>query len=303
MPTAPRAPIPAALLLGASLALLAGLAPQSDRRLDLDTVLQRAGRYVEQYQREFSRLVCDERFTQKVRQARPVWSGTRPPSWTVSSASRRLVSEFALIRVEHDDKWMWLGFRDVIEVDGRAVRAERNRLEALFSTSPADLLDRARAIADEGARHNLGQYRTINTPTLALEYLDRSFQARQWYEKTGEENVSSVRTWRVAFEENAIPTVIRTPEGDDVPARGIAWVEPDTGRVVRTRLEPQHLAVPAQKSAIIVTYARDPRLGIWVPVKMEESHTRGQVSVEGEATYSNCRRFEAIARIKDDNNP
>jgi len=177
----------------------------------------------------------------------------------------------------------------------------------------------AQAIADAGARYNLEKYRPINVPTLALEYLASSFQMRTWYKKAGEETVSGVRAWRIAFEEIAVPTVIRTPEGNDVPARGIAWVEPGTGRVVRTQLEPQQPATlaaesilnkltkpgprkpePRQESRIIVTYAPDSRFGVWVPLKLEESYKRAQVTVTGEAAYSDCRRFETTARVKNE---
>jgi len=289
-------PIHGRVRLFATLALVAAWLPAPPAQApDLRTVLERVGRYVEEYHREFSRLVCDERYTQESREPRlgPT-AGFEP----LHTQRRRLVSEFALARLEAGGGWLWQGFRDVIEVDGRPVRTERNRLEALFSSSPADLPARARAIADESARYNLGQYRTINVPTLALEFLVPDFQARQSYEQAGEESVSGVHTWRVAFEELSVPTVIRTPDGDDVPCNGIAWIDVATGRVVRTLLEPR--VNLEQKSKIIVTYAPDRRFGIWVPVTMEESYETAARSVTGRATYSNCRRFETTARIKNE---
>jgi len=220
---------------------IAGAAIPPGQKVDLQTVLARVGRYVEQYQQEFSLLVCDERYVQEFQQAyREIELGSSLRVQSLPIKKRRLVSEFALARVEGPGGWLWQGFRDVIEVNGRSVRKERNRLEALFSSSPADLIERARAIADESARYNLGQYRTINVPTLALRFLALKLQARQRYEKTGEETVKGVRTWRIAFDEQAWPTVIRTPEGGVVPSKGIAWVDPGTGRIVRTQLEPQH---------------------------------------------------------------
>jgi hypothetical protein len=309
MPRALRAPLLAAALwmLAVAPGRPARAAPQSEAP-DLSGVMQRVGRYVEEYLQEFSRLVCDERFAQEFRQVRSRAS-SRGSSFDIER--RRLVSEFALARVEGAGGWLWQGFRDVVEVDGRSVRKGNNRLEALFSSSPADLLKKARAIADESARYNLGQYRTINVPTLALEFLALNFQPRQRYEKTGEETVTGVRTWRIAFDEQARPTVIRTPDGGDVPSKGIVWVDPVTGRIIRTQLEPQQgyqdetVTVskpegPRQKSTIVVTYAPDPRLGTWVPVEMRESYATAQLSLTGTATYSNFRRFETVARIKDD---
>jgi hypothetical protein len=282
------------MALSASLALLGASGPQLVPPLDLDPVLQRVGSYVEQYQEEFSRLVCEERYAQEA--SRVDLAATRRAD-VLHSRQRRLVSEFALARMQVGADRIWLGFRDVLEVDGRPVSKERHRLEALFLSSPADLHARARAIADESARYNLGQYRTINVPTLALEFFARGFQVRQWFEKTGEDTLQGVRTWRVGFRELAVPTVIQTPEGADVPSRGVAWVDPVTGRVVRTQIEPQFAA--PQKSKIVVTYAHDPRLSLWVPARMEESYQAGEMAVTGTAAYSNCRRFETTARIKD----
>lgn len=317
MPTAPRAALFVATpwMLAVALGWSAHPAPQPARAPDLPTVLQRVGRYVEQYQQAFSLLVCDERYVQEFQQDyREIELGSSPRVQSLPIKKRRLVSEFALARVEGPGDWLWQGFRDVIEVDGRSVQKGHNRLEALFSSSSADLIERARAIAEESARYNLGQYRTINVPTLALRFLALKLQARQRYEKTGEETVKGVWTWRIAFDEQAWPTVIRTPEGGVVPSKGIAWVDPGTGRIVRTQLEPQlgyqdatvivtKPEGPRDRSKIIVTYAPDLRLGIWVPVEMEESHTTALARLTGKATYSNCRRFEATARIKDEDNP
>ena len=96
----------------------------------------------------------------------------------------------------------------------------------------------------------------------------------------------------------------------DVPAKGIVWVDPGSGRIVRTQIEPQHELpdawsvvikpdAPKQKSKVVVTYTPDARLGVWVPVTMEESHTRDLVTVTGRARYSNFRRFETTARLKN----
>jgi hypothetical protein len=120
--------------------------------------MARAGSYVEKYQQDFSPFLAGERYVQEVRDA----------------AERRvLISEFALVRVEDADCTLWLAFRDVVEVDGRAARDREERLRRLFITPPANVLAQARAIAIESARYNIGEMtRTVNVPTLALESLE-----------------------------------------------------------------------------------------------------------------------------------
>ena len=74
-------------------------------------------------------------------------------------------------------------FRDVIDVDGVAVRDREARLTRLFlsapSASPAETIARAEQIREEGARYNLGSMRsTLGNPVLALGVLQKTYQQR-----------------------------------------------------------------------------------------------------------------------------
>ncbi|MCK7492273.1 MAG: hypothetical protein MZW92_12240 [Comamonadaceae bacterium] len=125
-----------------------------------------------------------------------------------------LVSEFALVRVEDAGRTLWLAFRDVAEVDGRPVRDREERLQRLFRTPPANALAQARAIAFASAQYNIGDVvRTVNMPTLALEFLEPAAQTRSRFRKAAEETVDGVRAWVVSFEERARPTRIQDNQG------------------------------------------------------------------------------------------
>ena len=146
------------------LLLIAALPALPAEQPDLRTVMARAGAYVATYQRDFSLLLADERYDQDVSSA--------------ATAERRvLVSEFALVRVDDGNRTLWLAFRDVVEVDGRAIRDRQERLQRLFLSPPPNALAQARAIALESARFNIGDVvRTVNVPTLALEFLETAGQ-------------------------------------------------------------------------------------------------------------------------------
>ena len=111
------------------------------------------------------------------------------------------------------------------------------------------------------------------------------------FSHNGENTISGVRTWVLRYQELGNPTIIRTRDRRDVPARGRAWVEPGSGRILRAEasVEPG-LGVTG---TIDVTFEVDERMGFAVPSKMSERYTnRNLVSVStGEATYSNYRRF------------
>lgn len=268
--------MPLALLIAA---LLAPPAEQPDLR----AVMARAGAYVEKYQQDFSLLLADERYVQEVSDA-------------AATERRVLVSEFALVRVEDTDRTLWLAFRDVVEVDGRAVRDREERLQRLFLAPPANALAQAREIALESARYNIGEMtRTVNVPTLTLEFFETAAQRRSRFKKTAEETVGGVRAWIVSFEERARPSRIRTLRGQDVKARGLAWIDPHTGRILKTQLDPQ--LERGLTARITATYAPDARLELWVPVGMEELYHTPSGTVTGRAAYRNFRRFETDARL------
>ena len=86
-------------------------------------LVERAGRYVVDYGERISLVVGVERYTQSLRRA-----GTSP------AEARTLVSEFALVRVADD----WVGFRDVVEVDGTVIEDRRDRLVTLLVEEPAE---------------------------------------------------------------------------------------------------------------------------------------------------------------------
>lgn len=273
---------------------------------DLDSVLQRVGRYVAQYQQEFSLLIADEHYLQEVLSVGPGAlrdvgphdaKHAGPDSPSAARDRRVLVSEFALVRVEDADRTLWLAFRDVLEVDGRPVRDHTERLQRLFMTPAANALAQAQAIARESARYNIGALvRTVNVPTMALEFLGAAVQKRSSFKKRGDANVQGVETWVVTFEERGRPTLIRTPEGRDVVTKGVAWIDPDNGRILRTQIEPEQPRV--RKTRLTVTYASDTRLGLWVPVEMNETYETESWQISGEATYTNYRRFETDVKLR-----
>jgi hypothetical protein len=137
--------------------------------------------------------------------------------------------------------------------------------------------------------------RTVNVPTLALEFLEPAAQTRSRFKKVREDTVEGVRAWVVSFEERARPTRIRTTRGQDVKTRGLAWIDPDAGRILRTELNPQFQH--GLTARIATTYAADARLGLRVPVEMTEVYGMESRTLTGTATYTNFRRFETEVRL------
>jgi succinate dehydrogenase hydrophobic anchor subunit len=258
--------------------------------LSLKDVMHRVGAYVDAYGDRASIVVCTEQYEQHADGSNSV------------AQTRTLVSDFALVYA--DAIHGWLGFRDVIEVNDRAVQDREDRLAHVLMGAQGRF-DEARRLSDEGARFNLGNLqRNFNVPTSALFFFvtenhDRfKFSARR---------VLDDGTWEIAFRETGKPAMIRTPEGEPVTTTGTLWVRPEDGVVVRTMLEvdvTMHRLNPLQrgKGSIDVSYRLVDTLGTWLPASMDEAFaaTRQDAwdKVTGHAEYSNYRRFETSGRIK-----
>ncbi|MGE5834434.1 MAG: hypothetical protein ACM4AI_08160 [Acidobacteriota bacterium] len=241
------------------------------RPAELSEVLSSVAKYLAEYEQRCGAVVSLETYLQQFQ------SGA-------SRQSRQLKSDMLVLSVGEAG---WLGFRDVFEVDGRTVRDHDERLFALFLKPSSDSLGQARKLLDESSRFNIGRVtRNVNIPMMALTYLKSDHQARSKFIDKGTEVVDRVRTREIEFREQALPRVINTSDG--AAAMGRAWIDPESGRVVKTVL----MLTGAVEVSITVTYAPQARLdGLWLPQSMRESYRRAGELTEGRASYSNFRKF------------
>jgi hypothetical protein len=306
MPVRPSAIVPLSLVL-AAVPLLATTAITLQ---PLERTLGEAATYVAEYERTFSTVVSEELYVQRLRASQ----GGQ------IRETRRLRSD-TLLANAGDAGWFW--FRDVFEVDGRAVRERDSRLHDLFLKPSADSREQAGRITEESARFNLGALqRTINVPTLALLFLRTDEQRRSRFTLERMAKVDGREAVQVRFVEVAEPRLIKTP--DEAPAGGRVWIAPG-GEILRTELE---IVTEGSRGLIRVTYARDEKLGMLVPVTMTEdyailfrtdqpldrpstitstlgSRPRPGQHLEGRATYSRFRQFSVTTStiIRDDEGP
>jgi hypothetical protein len=258
------------------------------------TVLGRAGAYVAEYHERFTALVAEERYIQRTGPAQV----SRPGSGLAIERERVLRSDYVIVR-DFAGAGSWLGVRDVFEVDGEPVNADRTRLQSLLGDTTRPLASRVRALADLQAKYNLGDlYRTINVPTLALEFLLPDRQDRFRFKHTGTTQFRGTSAWIVAFEERDRPTIIRTPEGRDIKSSGTFWIDPATGAVLRSELRTGQIPGRPLHSIILVSYSHNARFAMLLPDDMNELYLTGRTRIEGHATYTNFRRFETAVRIK-----
>jgi len=248
-----------------------------------DALLATVATCLDAYERSLPAIVGEEHYIQRV-----------SVEGQLGIDSRTLRSDVLVVA---DDEYGWVAFRDVFEVDGRPVRNRDERLADLFLKPHADRQGQAQRITAESARFNLDApgynlRRTVNNPYVALRFLRRQAQSRSRFRIAGDATVDRVPAAVLEFEEQATPRLIASP--DAAPARGRFWIEPGSGRVLRSDLSLES-GVKGQRTTvrtrIRVSYARDERLGEWLPASMEEEYRVAAALVEGSARYSSFRRF------------
>jgi formylglycine-generating enzyme required for sulfatase activity len=204
-----------------------------------------------------------------------------------ASRHRELKSDFLLVKVGPAD---WLPFRDVFEVDGQAIRDRQDRLAKIFLQPTATALEQAKQIAVESARYNIGaMQRTINTPTLALVFLQLDTQARLRFTVGKRDAGVGANVWIVEYREESRPTLVRGIRDSDIPASGRFWIDAETGRVPKTEL---NLETAGVRARVTTSFRRDERFQIDVPFEMNEQYSLDRGQVSGTATYGRFRRFD-----------
>jgi hypothetical protein len=257
----------------------------------LDDVLDRLGVYLLDYEDDLSLVVAEEQYQQSIH-------GQTSASNPLRSR-RFLVSDFAFARPA--DGMPWVGFRDTFLVDGRPVRDRDSRLERLLADGSRDSFARAARIVEENTRYNFASnlvQRTINSPTLTVDFLHPRYRGRFTYRRAGDARIDGRRVWKINFVEHGQPRVIQTPGGSEQITRGTAWVDPENGAVHRTFLQVIPRPDGVGQARVTVDFRRDAKLDLLVPHEMRESYVVGRGNdIDGIATYSNFRRFETSGRI------
>ena len=256
----------------------------------LKDVMRRVAAYVQSFGQKAAIVVATERYTQEV------------VSTEVPRQSRVVVADFAIVKPEH--LGAWIGYRDVIEVDGRRLADREDRLIDLLTASRRGA-EEARRLSDESARFNIGPVlRNFNVPTTALFFFTAENTDRFKFSRKG---VAADGTWEIAFRETARPTLIRTPEGASIVSAGSVWVNPADGTVLKTSMQvtdfvPRGAGSMRASGRIVVTYQRVDALGMWLPATMTEVYegVRGLYwdRITTRAEYSDYRTFQTAVRIK-----
>lgn len=268
-----------------SIVATAGLVIVIAQDAPADAIRDRLDRYLTSYEPQLSSVIADELMTQR----------SRERQWVVNH--RRIKSEVAFIALPGGAGWM--GFRRVIEVNGKVVKDSSTALGDLMRQGRGNDYQQARSVLAESAAHNLGAPRTINLPNLPLELLHPRHRHRFSHELYGRDKLRGAPTVLLRLTEQDSPTIIQQADGGDMKTVVWAWIEPDTGRLLRAQVNARdaRMGVGSFSAEIRVDFKDDKKVGMLVPDSMTETFFVDRGSGSGSAKYSNYRRFETSARI------
>ncbi len=263
---------------------------------ELDTVLQRATEYVTKYEEDLGNLIGSEEYTQNV-----AWMATGNSRYGMiaKKEQRRTSADFLIIQIGQT----WSALRKVNRVDGLKVKEVQQTFDTVFDDSPAGNTKRFLEMKLDSTRYNIGGViREINLPTFALEVLRKREVSRFTFEKAGTSKVEGVQTWEVRFHEMMAPTLVHGDPKDpeqELFSHGTLWIEPETGRVLKTEFVVENsFEKPAIKARNVVTYAPGKRANILVPSLMIEHYENERSTIDCRADYSNFRPFEVDVKFE-----
>lgn len=287
MPVPPR--LAAGLLLVAASAL-SWQAPAARAQEDagLAGLVASASRWAAGFERDLSGLLFRERYVQKADGLSSI-----PGVRRQRSAQARLEANVFLVRPARTGPRVL--FRDVYNVNGRAVGDHTERLRKLLTDGSAEAIEQARRLTDASAGYNLGRARrNINIPTMAFAYVlpDRIPGTR--FADAGAARINRLPTVMVDFEEAARPTLVRSAAKGDVPAKGRYWIDPATGAIVQAVME---LDAPRAEGRMQIELAWNAALGMWLPNRMTEVWRAFGEKIIGNADYD---RFQRLVVSIDD---
>ena len=247
----------------------------------LDDVLKRSAVYVSEFRKQLSGIVAEETYRQDIAYT----AGIRD---VACSGTARACCKSDLLLVKPADSDRYVELRDVFEVDGQPVRDRQARLRRCSQTAAAGDAQIA-SIIEDSARYNIGSItRNINTPLMALLFLDADNQPRfkfKHVEKAkpvfsdsedaaiNESPVFRVSTemWTIEYQERNRNTIIPGPTAATCRRTGRFWINPSNGSVLISELIVDSGGVIA---TVTVSYQSEPLMGFLVPVEMRESYVR-----------------------------
>jgi hypothetical protein len=267
---------------------------QQGRDPALKALLANAATYVLGYRKLCRDLVAEERMIQKEYDHKGKLKN-----------ERRFISDYLFVTVPSDPNWT-VEFRDVVSIDGKAVRKNQELLE-LFRKRSSSAFEEARKVTRESTKYNLGRERISNMVNFCLSFLSPPFQRVIDYEfatlESPQESDRVVLQFRELTDQTALRAV--TPYGKQpIYSQGRIWLSKPDSKVLKVDFTFKR---EDKTNPIAGRYLSEYKPGtdsLLLPSRFEEyfydTKDPERLLFESVATYSNFRHFSVDIRILPD---
>lgn len=241
----------------ASLAAVVGVlvAPVDAQKPALADVLARAAEYHASYVSSVSGATLEEHFT-----------------LVQVNAGRMLTpvhfsSDVVLVNVNG----RLIGMRDPFAVDNVPLRERAPRIASMLANPTMDAWQRAQEfVAEQYFRFLDELIIRMNDPALPLLFIARDVQPKMTFKLEAHEQMNGVPVVRVGFKETVISEAkLMLETRGNAAATGRFWIEAATGAIQKAELWGTSATEAVVKK---VTFAKDSKLGLWLPEKMNETY-------------------------------
>lgn len=273
--------VPCVLALTVLGVVPAGVHAQKAPAPTVPDILQSVAGYLAAYSTKVSGLECEETYVQ------------REVSGSTLTSTRQIRSDFFLFgEGGHVDT-----FRDVFDVVGSPVRPHDHRLAKLFESPGPMAIQQAQHLEDAGMQHFNRELQQIPKSMGALEFIVKANQERSAFKIDSVKKIGDAQVAILKFNEQAMPRLVDSP--DHTAASGRVTVDLATGAIRQTEFL---LTTKIADMRVVVVYALNPKLGLWLPASTDEHYeftfnTAGsnQVTVMGSGSYLQTASFEGRA--------
>jgi hypothetical protein len=207
------------------------------------------------------------------------------------SGARQIVSDYFSLRFSANSR-EHAEFRDVLSVDGKVIQSSSNRDAKWLRLLAAQSSQEVAALVQSPGKYELVPEQFSGLDRLPSRFAVR-YQDRMRYFYAQDTSDPPSPHVLIGYRQKSGDGLAEV-EGKLVPVSGQAWVDPDTGHIVRIEEE---VRIKQTVYWTAVDFALAPSLDLWLPSAITvRIFDKGRLALESTYSYSNFRSLPADAR-------
>jgi hypothetical protein len=248
-------------------------------------LIERVGDWAEYYLDHSPSFAAEETLSQTQREKR-------------GGAARTIVSDYFSLRLSSNPRDR-SEFRDVLSVDGKQIQSDAKREAKWPKLAAATSWKEFSELVEKPDKYELTPEQFSGLDRLASRFAVR-YQARMRYFYAQDTSDGPSRNVLIGYRQQS-GEGLAVVDGKAVTVSGQAWVDPDTGRIVRIE---EQLRSKDANYWIAVDFADAAPLDAWLPAAITvRVIEKGRIALESTYAYSNFRSLSSDPRAASASKP